>query len=158
MTVHNQTALREAISSPHYVKTTRLPVDKSERKGPILATVKEDGAKFAMILAKRFHSERFQELGKEIAQKAADALGMALDDLIKASKKQPEATWRQAAMFATLLNGKSLSQTIRAFGRTDHTTALHAFRAIQEHVEGCPRSVPAARAWFADLMQSEVAA
>lgn len=156
MSYHNKTALKPAIAPEHYVKAALLaPVDKSERKGPILETVKDDGAILAMRLAKKFYAKTPQSLGLEAAKIAAEHINMSVDDLISSSKRQPDATWRQAAMFATVINGKSLWQTARAFKRRDHTTALHAFKVMQERIPGCPRSVPEARLWLADEMEAQ---
>ncbi len=152
MKVHNKTALQPAMSTPHYVRTTRY-VEKLERKGPKLETVKQEGAEYAMILARRFYLDPPQELGREAAQIAADALGMTKEALIASTKRQPDTTWRQAAMFATIINGKSTTQTAWAFERNDHTTALHAFRVLQQHIEGCPNTVRKARVWFRSLME-----
>ena len=162
-TEHLIVADKAAIPTAHYVKTANISkVEKSERTESVYETLKSDGAGLAMFIAKQLYLDEELSVRSELAAEAAKMVafigGVSVDTVKSLSKRQPMATWRQAGMFAAIINGKSTTQAAKAFGRADHTTAIWAYTSLAKHVPDCPRSITAGRAWFADLMKSRSAA
>ena len=152
-------ANKDPIYAPHYAKTAMFSlVEKLEQTEKPYGTLKEEGAEIAMMIAREVHRLAPQSVCSEAVKIAATISGLSREDLRLYSKKQPLVTWRQAGICASILNGKTTTQAARAFGRSDHTTALHAFRVIAKHIPGCPAKVVDAREWFADLMREEARA
>lgn len=72
---------------------------------------------------------------REIASQVADRYGLALDELRGPSRARPVCWPRQEAMFLCYKTGRfSLPQIGRFFGDRDHTTVLHAIRAVEKRI------------------------
>jgi chromosomal replication initiator protein len=71
----------------------------------------------------------------DVLDAAMIATGTSLKELTGTNRKRPIVLHRQAAMAAaSQITGRSLPMIGRWFGGRDHTTVLHAIRAV----EACP--------------------
>lgn len=80
----------------------------------------------------------------DVARLAAHHFDVHVDDLTGPSRRRPMVEYRQAAIaVARRVTHGSWPEITRAFGRTDHTTAMHAARRAE--------SSPRVRRYAADL-------
>jgi chromosomal replication initiator protein len=72
---------------------------------------------------------------KTIQEAVCRTLHLSMDDLLSAKRTPPVSRGRQLAMYLTRdLTGLSLAQIAAAFNR-DHTTVMHALRAVEGRLE-----------------------
>lgn len=72
---------------------------------------------------------------REIAEQVADRYRLTLAELRGQSRARPVSWPRQEAMFLCYKTGRfSLPQIGRFFGDRDHTTVLHAIRAVEKRI------------------------
>lgn len=90
-----------------------------------------DGALDMRAAVKRAALDR--HLPMALIQKAVAArFDVSPADLVGDSRRREFARPRQVGMFlARALTGKSYGEIARRFGRSDHTTAIHAVRTIE---------------------------
>jgi chromosomal replication initiator protein len=69
-------------------------------------------------------------LGQVVAI-TAEAFSLSVEDMTSISRRAPLVRARQVGMFVARELGFSLQQTTLAFGRQDHTTAVHALDRVK---------------------------
>jgi chromosomal replication initiator protein len=72
----------------------------------------------------------------EIQSLVAERLGLSREQLLSRSRRAPVARARQLAMHLTReLTDLSLPEIAREFGRSDHTTVIHALRQVRSRLD-----------------------
>jgi chromosomal replication initiator protein len=87
-------------------------------------------------------SKRRTPSASEIRDTVAEAYGMSVEQLIGKSRKRPIVDARHVSMhFCKLLTSLSLEAIGRRFGGRDHSTVIHACRAVQARLDTDPAFV-----------------
>ncbi len=70
-----------------------------------------------------------------VLQAAAKLFGISIDELLSASRTRPLVNARQIAMYVSReLTDLSYPQIAKAFGKSDHTTVIHAVNKIEKQM------------------------
>lgn len=77
---------------------------------------------------------------EQIKRHTAAQFSIEMSDMRSTDRKYRFSHARQAAMYLSReLTGRSYSEIAKKFGGRDHTTVLHACRAIPERMTGAPK-------------------
>ncbi len=92
------------------------------------------------VLSEVIGSRAKREINVQLIMKTvADYYGIAVDDLIRQTRRREYAVPRQYAMFLTReLTDMSLPQIGQAFGGRDHSTVLHACNTVDKNMKTTP--------------------
>ncbi len=118
---------------------------------------KQDAAHLAFQVARELWIQKPHFVGAEAKKLTAELGEVSIEDLIGPHKFHPLVSIRQAGMVAHYLASPASLPMIGRQWNRDHSTIVHAFRALMPHLDA-PVRASSAYLWFQDKMEREARA